>query len=396
MKQQIFRVYYLIFILCISVCGYSFAEESETFDPLKQNAYSISSTNTFQPDLERSFYGSWVISKQIASCQISAAGKGEIRKELGEKITFSPDKVRINNSTLSHPKYTMNVISDVEFFNRCYTNAEKVGIRGKMITEVEVMDQEAKLLQADLFIKDQDTLIYLTNKGIYYELQRLPKVGTLENLREKGMQVIDNQSFQVELNHWGKVKFISGKQLEGSELKASFYLVDENEIILYEFPEFYGNDRTSFEGIRAVSFKDVDQDGLKDIIIIAEFSTGIGESGNIPFPVAGIYFQRDNEFESIPQLDEKINLVQQNENVAAILEFAQGISLDDIKKLSTTKADDYEIGLLITNYEQRLVEAINTHDFSTVEYLLIPYSPLYEAQKKLVEHLVTKYTTGVQ
>lgn len=147
---------------------------------------------------------------------------------------------------------------------------------------------------------------------------------TVSSLVARGLQVIENQSFEVELNHWGKVKFISGKYLKDGVFKASFHLADEQGNIIYSFPEFNGNEWPSFEGIRAVSFKDLNQDGLKDVIIIAEYITGAGEQGTTPFPVASIYFQKAKSFEALSDLDEKINSAGKNETVEEVLNFTRG------------------------------------------------------------------------
>lgn len=57
----------------------------------------------------------------------------------------------------------------------------------------------------------------------------------------------------VDLNSWGKVKFVSGKLIGGNHIPAVFYLTDENGDILYNFQVTlpYRVD------VKAVSFEDV-------------------------------------------------------------------------------------------------------------------------------------------
>lgn len=60
---------------------------------------------------------------------------------------------------------------------------------------------------------------------------------------------------------------------------------------------------------------------------------------------------------------------------------------------SKAKADGYLYDELVRNYEVSLIDAINARDFSLVEHMLAKGSPLYDAQKKLVDNLGQKGIT---
>lgn len=148
---------------------------------------------------------------------------------------------------------------------------------------------------------------------------------TLVDLQAKGLRVIEDQSFSVELESWGKVRFVSGKM--GNPIaKAYFYLIDEMGIVIYSFPYFSGNSRNYCWKVRAVSFTDVNHDGLTDVVIIAEYATGIGPRGAIPYPVAGIYFQKEKKFINDERLDEQINDAYQNKTIDMVLEYVERIA----------------------------------------------------------------------
>jgi hypothetical protein len=146
---------------------------------------------------------------------------------------------------------------------------------------------------------------------------------TLADLQAKGLMIIEDQSFPVELENWGKVRFISGRMGDPIR-KAYFYLAGNNGQVLYSFPEFSGNSRNFCTGIRAIAFSDFNHDGLTDIIIIAEFVTGIGPTGTVPFPVAGTYFQKDKKFINDPNLDKQINDAGKNKKIEMVVEFIEG------------------------------------------------------------------------
>ncbi|MFC5468146.1 hypothetical protein ACFPPD_05390 [Cohnella suwonensis] len=55
-----------------------------------------------------------------------------------------------------------------------------------------------------------------------------------------------------------------------------------------------------------VSFKDIDQDGKKDVIVLADYLTGPGSEGNVPFTVPTVFIQKDKEFISDLDLDSSL------------------------------------------------------------------------------------------
>jgi hypothetical protein len=145
---------------------------------------------------------------------------------------------------------------------------------------------------------------------------------TLNNLKDGGLQVIENQSFSVNLENYGSVKFISGLKREDSNDIAVFYLLDDKNNVLYKFPDFYGDSKGMFNDIHAVSFADANNDGLKDIIIIADYKTNISSSST-ESTIASIYFQKDKGFINDKNFDDKINNSTNNQDIAAVLKYAR-------------------------------------------------------------------------
>lgn len=144
---------------------------------------------------------------------------------------------------------------------------------------------------------------------------------TLDNLKDGGLQVIENQCFSVSLENYGKVKFISGLKREDSNDIAVFYLIDDKNNVLYKFPDFYGNKKGRFNNIRAVSFSDVNNNGLKDIVVIADYKTFTSNSTIIP--ICSIYFQKGKAFMNNENFDNKINASSNNKDIATALKYAK-------------------------------------------------------------------------
>jgi len=109
----------------------------------------------------------------------------------------------------------------------------------------------------------------------------------INNIKDvKGFTPNDNQSFTVDLKSWGNVKFVSGKITGGNHIPTVFYLTNAKGDILYSFndsPYPYNVD------FKAVSFEDVNKDGLKDIIMI------VSDNDNAGKPIAAFWSQNANK-----------------------------------------------------------------------------------------------------
>ena len=100
-------------------------------------------------------------------------------------------------------------------------------------------------------------------------------------------RIIEEQSFQVELNDWGEVRLVSYEpdpSERDPDEDVTFYLLKDDEI-LYQFP-YIGEDHRSGYGlywdVKFVMFMDTNADGKEDIVIGPEYMTGAGPQGAIP------------------------------------------------------------------------------------------------------------------
>ena len=161
-----------------------------------------------------------------------------------------------------------------------------------------------------------EATIRLTNKS---KATIQPPEGTFEftpdNIKNiKGFRPIESQSFMVNINSWGNVKFVSGKLTAGNHIPTVFYLTNEKGDILYQFvdvPFPYSVD------VKAVSFVDVNKDGLKDVIIIVvDNYNGSGQT------IATVCFQKaDGSFANDPKLYQEINASGNNKDIETVKNF---------------------------------------------------------------------------
>lgn len=143
----------------------------------KQEA--IAQPNTAAPKKEASeetFYGQWIIKKQLAYGPVGTYSNEDIKNILGKRLSFSKEKASCFGEQLSslgkvveEPIYKKLSIlkSDFEANNRIIF--ERLGIKGDSITEVMVTS--LKDIECIFYVKDANTLI-LSGGGVYFELIR--------------------------------------------------------------------------------------------------------------------------------------------------------------------------------------------------------------------------------
>lgn len=129
----------------------------------------------------------------------------------------------------------------------------------------------------------------------------------------KGFKIIENQSFMVNLNSWGNVRFVSGKLTAGNHVPVVFYLTNKSGDILYSFDDVPFPYRVD---VKAVSFKDVNKDGLKDIIII------VSDSDNQGGPMAAVWLQNSNKtFTCDVKIYKEMNESGNNKDIQTVTDY---------------------------------------------------------------------------
>ena len=124
-------------------------------------------------------------------------------------------------------------------------------------------------------------------------------------------RIIEEQSFQIELNDWGEVRFVSYEPTPSERVHedVTFYLLKDDEI-LYQFPYISKrpiNGMGYFWDVKFVMFTDTNADGKEDVVIGAEYMTGAGPQGAVPHVAVRIYEECGDYFTYNEELSDKIN-----------------------------------------------------------------------------------------
>lgn len=142
-------------------------------------------------------------------------------------------------------------------------------------------------------------------------------------------RILEEQSFQVELNDWGEVRFVSYEPTlpeRDRHEDVTFYLLKDKEI-LYQFPyigEGHSSDYGNYWDVKFVMFTDTNGDGKEDVVIGPEYVTGAGPQGAIPHVVVRIYEDCGEAFTYNEDLSNEIN---------SYLPWESNVLARDIKRL---------------------------------------------------------------
>ena len=152
---------------------------------------------------------------------------------------------------------------------------------------------DATVNQGNIIHEESDTVELAQNNSeeSVTARQELPEeeINAVESTADNQFMVvidrsrIDDQSFEVVLNEWGKVTFVSCMPDFYDEnldplTDASFYLL-KNEKVLYQFPYVSDNNirETGLcEGVSFVFFEDINEDNKDEIVIGVLFVSGAG------------------------------------------------------------------------------------------------------------------------
>ena len=170
--------------------------------------------------------------------------------------------------------------------------------KGFCVAEDMMADVSEHIEKKDLTV--DNVYQYILNKDVENSTAEVSETGgDIEKIRE---YMIPEQSFDVSLNDWGEVTFVSCMPMPDSDgytdphADVSFYLVSDEQVI-YRFP--YVNYREGIiapPGVSFVTFTDVNEDDKDDVVIgILYFGVGYMQQ-NDPRIEIRVYIDNGDEF----------------------------------------------------------------------------------------------------
>lgn len=164
---------------------------------------------------------------------------------------------------------------------------------------------------------------------------------SLDQLKKRGFNVIEDQSFGIDLEPWGKSRFVSGFYSVGEIKRPVFYILSSEQKVVYTLPPS-DQEEARFEGILAVGFKDMNGDEQKDIVIIGDYLATPGKQGEHRLPLVSVYFSIGDSYALLPWYNELLNDSGKSDTIGNAVKQGRLI-LNKFKNVS--KSDDTQAPL---------------------------------------------------
>lgn len=187
------------------------------------------------------------------------------------------------------------------------------------------------VVQAEQVQEDKEALEQLIRLYNEYEA-RFAAVENVSDIEENGFFVIEDQSFPVIFESFGEEEVTFLPVMDKEYSRMAVLIADSEGNILYKTNQLETNNRRLGElrqptkDIAAVSFQDLNEDGLTDIILITECETETGEYEGRVYKTGDVLFQQEGGFYRDWRISDKINRFSMNKSINFIVAYVR----DDI------------------------------------------------------------------
>ena len=165
---------------------------------------------------------------------------------------------------------------------------------------------------------------------LYEEYQEnFAELEKLEELPEHGYDIIEEQVFPVMLESFGEGEIMFVPAMERQYQRLALFLTDAEGNIVYKYNQLeanmciQGQMKQPVQGIAAVSFQDVNGDGLLDIVLITTCRNETGDYAGKVYKVGDVLFQGKRSFFRDWRISDKINRFSMNKSIDFIISFVR-------------------------------------------------------------------------
>lgn len=185
---------------------------------------------------------------------------------------------------------------------------------------------------------------------------RFDRITAREQIDQNGFSAIEDQIFTVDTMTFQTVTIIPAMDRRYSRL--ALFAVGEDGAVVYKTDQLETNNRNKGmlkqqnRKIAAISFQDVDGDGLTDIVLI----TVCQNDGGHIYKVGDVLFQNKTGFYRDWRLSDKLNRYSMNKSVLFITSFVKDGYSTEFLYTATTLKELLAHGFLVDGAKSRFVE----------------------------------------
>lgn len=120
-------------------------------------------------------------------------------------------------------------------------------------------------------------------------------------VRKAGTPLAGQSFHPVAFERFGEASFTTTVEKAEDQNRYHFYVETPDKGVELQYEPFF-----LYNELKAVSFRDLDGDGLKDILILVDYITGAGNMGTVPATQALIYRQTGSDFTEDAALEDRL------------------------------------------------------------------------------------------
>jgi len=147
------------------------------------------------------------------------------------------------------------------------------------------------------------------------------------DIEENGFRIFQEHVFSIEHAVFGNVEFIPAIHSEYNRL--AFFLTDDDGSVVFAMDDFLcnrwheGKIKQAVQDVIAFAYRDLDDDGRSDIIMITSRKNDSGFYMDRTYNIGDVLFQNELGFYRDPRISDKLNRFDMNKNVYAITTFVR-------------------------------------------------------------------------
>lgn len=246
------------------------------------------------------------------------------------KILYKTDQLETNNrirGQMEQPNRGIAAISfqdvnvdgrmDVVLITSCVNDSGDYAGKPYKIGEVLFQSKESVEFYRDYRISDKINRFGM-NKSVEaitafvrddYSTEFMYTATTLEELQSNGLQIIEEQCYWRSFEKLGKLQVVPGIYRIADYDIFMIYLINEQGYIVSSLQPM--GDFDNLYALKGINCRDIDGDGLKDIVVLARYSYEGSEGQLVVESDYAIYYQRtggfsaDTDIKSIYQCSEE-------------------------------------------------------------------------------------------
>lgn len=188
-----------------------------------------------------------------------------------------------------------------------------------------------------------ETVSALVQKYEIYQ-EQFAAIETAEDIEANGYERIEGQSFPVLLESFGEEEVTFLPIMHKEYHRLAVLITDSSGKVLYKTDQLETNYKylekleQPTKALAAVSFQDLNHDGLTDIVLITNCENAAGEYAGEPYKVGDVLFQRDGGFYRDWRISDKINRFSMNKSADFIAAYVRdGNSTEILYTAATLK-----------------------------------------------------------